>query len=125
MSGVTLDWSTAEVRGGKLEVGLRGDRLPGWKDSFERTAALLPGGNWGKVSLKKDRVRVDQVGEGDESRLHHFLEGVVLQANTAHGLREREAPQDRGAAEDEPRGLDVEMTERFRSFAGGSASDQH
>jgi hypothetical protein len=50
MSGVTLDWSSAEVRDGKLEVRLRGERPPGWKDSFERTVALLAGGDWATSS---------------------------------------------------------------------------
>jgi hypothetical protein len=117
MSGVKLDWSSAEVRDGKLEVGLQGELPRGWKGSFERTAALLGPGHWGTVKLKKDRVRVGDVVEGEESRLHHFLESVVLQANSAHESPEYEADEDRGADEDEPDGLDGEMTKRFRSFA--------
>jgi hypothetical protein len=72
MRGVALDWSSAEVRDGKLEIRLRGELPPGWKDSFARTIALLRGGDWGKIRLKKDRVRVHDVAEGVEDRLHHF-----------------------------------------------------
>ena len=119
MISVELNWSSAEVDNGTLEVELRGERPKGWKRSFERTVALLPGGEWGKVSLKKSRVRVHGVAEGGEDRLHHFLESVVLQANTAHEPREPKAHEDEHHAEEDSRDpLDVEMTERFRSFAG-------
>ena len=117
MSGVKLDWSSAEVRDGKLEVALRGELPPGWKHRFERTVALLGGGDWGKVKLKKDRVRVHEVAKGSEDRLHQFLEGVVLQANAAHEEMHSSAREDRDADEPEAGGPDAEMTERFRSFA--------
>jgi hypothetical protein len=117
MSTVKLDWSSAEVRDGELEVPLRGELPNGWDDSFERTVSLLGARRWGNVKLKKGRVRVREVAEGDESRVHHFLESVVLQANAAHEETETEAPEDPDAHEDEPEGLDAEMTERFRSFA--------
>lgn len=124
MGGVQLDWSSAEVRDGKLEVGLEGERPPGWNDSFERTVALLRGGHWGKIALKKGRVRVHEVAQGDEDRLRHFLESVVLQANAVHERTDPEARDDRDEdedeGEDEPDGPDGEMTERFRSFAAES-----
>lgn len=121
MDDVKLDWSSAEVRDGTLQVGLQGELPREWKDSFERTVALLRGGNWGKVDLKKNRVCVEEVGESDESRLHHFLESVVLQANAVFEEEEHEAPDDEN--EDEPDGPDAEMTKRFRSFATDSATD--
>ena len=114
MSGVALDWPSAEVRQDRLEVALQGELPKGWKDSFARTVAALPGGQWGKVTLKKGRVRVSHVAEGCEDRLRHFLESVVLQANAtaepvdAHGD---------GDADKQPDDLNVAMTERFRSFA--------
>src|SRR5579884_3066387 len=117
MSDVRLDWSSAEVREGKLEVELQGERPDGWEDTFDRTVALLPGGDWGKVRLKKDRVRVHDVVEGSEERLHHFLESVVLQANAAHEAAEPEDPEPQGESPEEPNSLDAELTERFRSFA--------
>jgi hypothetical protein len=118
MSGVTLDWSSAEVRDGKLEVGLGGELPRGWKHSFQRTVALLGRGRWGEVTLKKDRVRVHQVEEGSEDRLRHFLESVVLQANAEHEPPEADADEDPDADEDADEGPDAEMTKRFRSFAG-------
>lgn len=97
---------------------LRGEVPRGWKDSFERTAALIGGGDWGKVKLKKDRVRVGDVPEGGEDRLRHFLESVVLQANAAHPGAEAASPDEQDADEPEADGPDARMTSRFRSFAG-------
>src|SRR5437764_6758155 len=117
MSGVNIDWSSAEVRHGTLEIALNDEPPPGWAESFDRTLALLHGGDWGKVKLKKGRVRVHDVVDGSEDRLHHFLESVVAQANANHEQLEGEAAKDQDAEEHEPEGLDAEMTERFRSFA--------
>jgi hypothetical protein len=121
MSAIELDWSSAEVRNGQLQVGLQGDLPRGWKDSFERIVRRLGGGRWGDIKLKKGLVQVDAVVEGEESQVHHFLESVVLQANSAYEEAEDEAPEDSDADEDEPAGVDAEMTERFRSFAGESS----
>ncbi|HWF56659.1 MAG TPA: hypothetical protein VG223_18615 [Solirubrobacteraceae bacterium] len=66
MSDVVLDWSSAEVDDGKLDVPLRGELGREWKVSFKQTLALLPGGNWGTVKLKKDRVRVHDISQGRE-----------------------------------------------------------
>ena len=104
-------------------MGLRGELPAGWKDSFERTVALVGGGDWGKVKLKKDRVRVREVTPGSEDRVQHFLESVVLQANAGHEEPEPEAREDHDADEDEDDGLDGEMTKRFRSFAPSPRSD--
>ena len=123
MGVVEVDWSSAEVHDGTLEVELRGELPRGWKDSFERTVGLLGAGRRGDVELKKGRVRVSEVTEGDESRVRHFLESVVLQANSGHEEPESEAPEDDEADEDEPEGVDAEMTERFRSFAGDREAD--
>lgn len=112
-----LDWSSAEVHDGTLEVGLRGELPKGWKKSFEGTVELLPGGDWGKVKLKKNRVRVHDVAAGGEDRLRHFLESVVLQANADHEEIEPETGEEDQDEAAEADGLDSEMTERFRSFA--------
>ncbi len=124
MSGVTLDWSSAEVRDGKLEVALRGELPKGWKDGFVRTVALLHGSEWGKVTVKKDRIRVHDVAEGDEDRLRHFLESVVLQANATAEPDEAEAHEDGDADADEPSNLNTAMTERFRSFAADTDNQE-
>jgi hypothetical protein len=128
MDPVTLDWSSAEVRHGKLSVGLRGGLPHGWKDSFRRTNTLLGGGEWGKVKLKKGRVRVHDVARGSEDRLRHYLESVVLQANEASrraGVAEPRDPAGDGHRPDGERldSEDRELTERFRSFAAQSTSD--
>ena len=116
-----LDWSAAEVGDGRLEVPLSGEPAREWKASFEQTVALLSGGQWGEVKLKKHRVRVDDVGEGREAELHHFLEGVVQQANaTCEENGGTEAGQDDPAENDR----DVEMTERFRGFAAAPDSSR-
>jgi hypothetical protein len=114
MDPVMLDWSSAHVDDGRLEVPLSSEPAREWKASFEQTVALLSGGQWGKVKLKKHRVRVDDVEEGQESELHHFLEGVVLQANaTCEENGDTDTGQDETAQDDR----DVEMTARFRGFA--------
>ena len=125
MGGVSLDWSSAEVRKGKLEVRLSGRPPRGWKGKFERTVALLPGGEWGKVAARKDRVVVEQVSEGAEERLHHFLESVVLQANSSFERKDAEEQREQDEAGDEPKGPDAEMTERFRSFSSEAEEAQH
>jgi hypothetical protein len=117
MSDVELDWASAQVRDGKLEVGLHGELPKGWKDRFERTVALLPPGEWGKVSLKRGQIRVHEIPEGGEERLHHFLESVVLQANTVDQDEEDEGAEKQDAGDDAPDDHDVAATERFRSFA--------
>jgi hypothetical protein len=117
MNGVALDWSSAEVRDGKFEVGLRGELPAGFKDGFDRTVALLPSGGWGTVELKKQRIRVDDVAEGCEDRLRHFLESVVLQANASAEPSETEAHDEDDADHGGLSERDVTMTERFRSFA--------
>lgn len=117
VSDVTLDWSSAEVRDGRLEVRLSSELPKEWKDKFERTVALLPGGDWGKVKLKKDRVRVDEIGAGSEERLRHFLESVVQEANTTLEPSDDDTRETHDQVEDKSDGPDAEMTERFRSFA--------
>ncbi len=117
-----LNWSNAEVKEGKLTVGLEGDVTREWRASFETTVQLLGGhGDWGEVALKKGRVHVGEVSEGDEERLRHFLESAVLQANTAAGqdedAEESEEADDSGDRKDDERDSpDSRMAERFRSF---------
>src|ERR1700689_4840523 len=78
-----LEWSTAEVSDGKLTVGLTAKPPKQWRDTFERTAALLGAGNW-EVTLKpkKGLVEIASVLPGDEERVRQFVEGAVLEANT-------------------------------------------
>src|SRR5947209_13284542 len=95
-----LDWSQAEVKDGRLSVSLAGDPPPGWKETFEKTAALLGSGEWDVVRLKKQTVRVEGVSAGSEDKLRHFLESVVQQANATHEL-EAEDSEDEDAEQSE------------------------
>ena len=113
---VKLDWSSAEVHDGKLAVVLDGKPKKEWKDAFERTVRLLNRGTWDEVTLKKGRVSLQSIQPGDEDRVRHFLESVVLEANSA--LAATDEPDDgeaKGSEGEDPE--DREMAERLRSFA--------
>jgi hypothetical protein len=123
-----LDWSTAEVSGGELVIKLEGELPKGWPKSFDATAQLLDRGHWRKVRVKKGSVHVGGVGAGDEEKLRHFLESVVQQANADHAVDEQQSddPAEHDEAEHDRAGdvdqqADVELTERFRSFADADA----
>ncbi len=122
MDVVTLNWSTAEVKDGKLTVPLDGDVPKGWRKSFETTVKLLGSGDWGEIQVKRDQVRVSDVEPGSEDKLRHHLEAVLAQANADHEPDEGEDDEDPDADESEPGagdeddGPDAEMTQRFRSF---------
>jgi hypothetical protein len=125
-----LEWSTAEVSDGKLTVGLTAKPPKEWRDTFERTAALLGAGNW-EVTLrpKKGSVQIASVQPGDEERVRQFVEGVVLEANgtlvSEHELYQSETADDNDqepdpeASEPSP---DEELTGRFRAFADERAN---
>jgi hypothetical protein len=123
MPPITLSWPEAEVKDAELTVPLDGDVPKGWKQSFERTVALLGHGDWGEISVKKDRLVVRDVTPGSEAKLKHHLEGVVAQANATLDAAEdgeSEEPDDGERAleqdsADQRRDPDAEMTERFRS----------
>jgi len=116
MPSPRLDWSTATVKDGKLAVELDGDAPKGWRRSLEATAARLGSSGWGKVTVKRDTVRVSRVDPGSEEKLRHHLESLVQEANTACGLDEDDyVEREEQAGEDD--GPDARMTHRFREFA--------
>ncbi len=121
MAEVTLNWTTAEVVDGKLTVELDGEIPKGWRDSFETTVRLLGHGDWGRVRVKKQAVRVSAVVPGSEEKLRHHLESVVAQANADHREPNSGGGEENGTDEhSEPSdsdGPDAQMAERFRSFA--------
>jgi hypothetical protein len=117
MADVELNWATATVKDGRLTVEVEGEIAPGWKQGFERTVTLLPGGDWGEIQVKKQRVRVSGVTPGVEEKLRHHLESVVEQANADVRPPEPDGDERDGEEEGGLRGLDAEMTESFRSFA--------
>ncbi len=119
MASVKLNWSSAEVKDAKLNVGLEGEFSDEWKNSFKTTVALLDQGEWGAVKLKKGTVRVSDVGAGTEEKLRFFLESAVTQANAsdAPDADDEERSTDDGEQDEEPENSqDAEMTERFRGF---------
>jgi len=130
MAEPQLDWSTAEVHDSKLSVSLDGEAPRSWRETFERTAALLGANDWGSVKLKKRGIEVTGLVPGSEEKLRHYLESVVQEANAAHapevdnegGDEEPSGHHGEDSAEDGGVSPDVEMTERFRSFAGARRS---
>jgi hypothetical protein len=125
MEQLKLDWSTAEVSDGKLSVALSGKPPKKWRDTFERTAALLSR-HW-DVSLnsKKGVVQIVSVQPGDEERVRQFAESLVLEANTTL-VSEQELFDTASAADDDEQqpepdapepSRDERVTDRFREFA--------
>ncbi len=123
MAMAGLDWSTAEVRDGKLTVKIAGDPPKGWEDAFNSTAALLGGRDVGHVELQKGLAHVDGVTPGSEERTRHLLESVVQQANSTLADDE-DAEQRESEAENGGESPDAEMTTRFRSFAAEDEQQQ-
>jgi hypothetical protein len=120
---LNLDWSTAEVSDGELTIGLTGKPPKEWRDTFERTAALLGAGNW-EVTLrpKKGSVQIASVQPGEEERVRQFVEGAVLEANRAlvseQELYQGQPADDDDALDSDAPSRDEELTGRFRAFAG-------
>lgn len=117
---VELDWSSADVTDGTLDVALRGKTPKKWREAFERAAALLSHGNWNtRLNQRKGGVRLDPVSLGQEERVRQFLEGALLEANRVI-VSESELFDDAGQGDDgeEPEtSEDEELTARFRAFA--------
>jgi hypothetical protein len=116
---VELDWSSADVTDGALEVALSTRPPKKWREAFERATALLSHGNWStKINQRKATVRLDPVSPGSEERVRQFLEGALLEANHAIVSEDELFEADREGGSDEPEiSADDEMTERFRAFA--------
>jgi hypothetical protein len=108
-----LDWSSASVDDGRLTVPVIGDVPTGWTKRVQRVVERLgrPGNSWGAIKVTTKELRVEAVVPGSESDLHHFLESVVLQANTDLRDDEEDGPDDERSERDH------EMTEAFRSLA--------
>ena len=106
------------MQDGVLIVEVAGDRPKGWKATFEQTAQLLGGGQWGTVALKGGKVRVSDVSEGAEAELRHFLEAAVQQANATHvePPEDTDDPPEESETDHEGDDADARMTARFRDF---------
>jgi hypothetical protein len=116
---VELDWSSADVTDGTLEVALSTRPPKKWREAFERATALLSHGTWNTmINQRKATVRVGTVTPGSEERVHQFLEGAVLEANHAIVSEDELFESDEEGDSDEPEtSEDDEMTQRFRTFA--------
>jgi hypothetical protein len=113
-----IDWASAQIEDGALTVELAGKGSKAWKARFENVLALLdtPHTSWGEVRLHKSTVKVAGVQQGGEPELRHFLESVVLQANSD---TQPEAPEDdaEGDYEGGEHDVDEQMTATFKTFA--------
>jgi hypothetical protein len=103
-----IDWSSAEVRDGRLTVELTEKPSKEWR---ERLAEVVERLGHGGVALDKQRLSVEGVEPGGEADVRHLLESAVLQVNADLAPDE---PADDG---DERSDADREMTEAFRAFA--------
>jgi hypothetical protein len=114
---VTIDWGAASVDGGRLTVPLAGKPPAGFKPALAHVIERLERGGrgWGEVKVAKAKLRVDDVRDGSESDLRHFLEAAVLQANA--DVRADEEDDDEAGDGDERSEPDQAMTDAFRGFA--------
>jgi hypothetical protein len=115
----SIDWASAEVKGGELTVALAGEANAQWAERVQAIVERLdrPGSAWGPTKVTEATVTVEAVGAGGEEDLRHLLDGAVQQANADF------APEVRDDAADEPSEEDSAMTEAFRSFAADEPSD--
>jgi hypothetical protein len=118
-----IDWGTAEIQDATLTVDLSGASSKVFKQRFERVLALLdtPHSHWGKVRIGRKAIQVAAVQQGAEAELRHFLESVVLQANSELTHHEQSAHRAVDETpEDETARADRQMTAAFRAFADES-----
>ena len=109
----SIDWASAEVRGGELSVALAGEGNAEWAERVQAVVERLdrPGSAWGATKVTKAKVTVEAVSPGAEEDLRHLLDGAVQQANADF------APDVQDDAGDGPSEEDSAMTDAFRSFA--------
>ena len=109
----SIDWASAEVRGGDLSVALTGEANAEWAERVQAVLERLdrPGSAWGATKVTKAKVTVEAVSPGAEEDLRHLLDGAVQQANADF------APEVQDDAGDGPSEEDSAMTDAFRSFA--------
>ena len=115
----SIDWASAEVKGGELTVALAGEPNAQWAERVQVIVESLdrPGSDWGATKVTDATVIVEAVSAGAEEDLRHLLDGAVQQANADF------APEVQDDGGDEPSEQDSAMTEAFRSFAADEPSD--
>ena len=112
MSGIGIDWRSADVRDGRLTVAFTEKPAKDWVERLERVVKRLhrPSTGWQSIEVKKTKLTVDAVAPGSEADLRHFLDSALLQANA-------EPEGDDDAADDRSE-QDQALTRTFRGFAG-------
>jgi hypothetical protein len=121
---IEIEWESAEVDGGTLTVKLSEAASKEWRDRAAGVAEVLAErgrGRWGDVKVKKDTIRVAGLSEGEESDVRHFLESVVLEANSVLGGDDEDGDDEGEPSGDDEVGEDGDtpdrrMTDAFRSF---------
>jgi hypothetical protein len=116
---VELDWSSADVTDGTLDVALNSRPPKKWRDAFARATALLSHGNWNtRLTQRNAAVRLDPVSLGEEDRVRQFLEGALLEANRVIVSEDELFDHtDDGEADETETSADQELTQRFRAFS--------
>jgi hypothetical protein len=110
-----LDWATAEVRSGRLKVGLTGDVSKAWALHLDEVVSRLDHvRQWEKVKITRRAVKVTGVAAGHEGELQHVLEAAILQANADFACTQG----DSGNGDDDRDEKDRKMTEAFRAIGG-------
>jgi hypothetical protein len=119
-----INWSTAEIEGGRLTVALSGEAPKGWAKHFDSVLALLDQGwdRWGSIVVHKTKIQVSAVQEGAQGDLRHLLESALLQVNSDLEHARDEGADDRPNEGDEDEKdpgseADRRMTDAFRGFA--------
>jgi hypothetical protein len=116
----SIDWGSAEVRGGDLTVALAGEANADWAERVQAIVERLEqtGSAWGATKVTDAKVTVEAVSAGAEEDLRHLLDSAVQQANADFA-----APPESDDAGDGLSEADSAMTDAFRSFAGEPPED--
>jgi hypothetical protein len=111
-----IDWSAAEVQGGKALLPLTESVAKAWRERFEGVLELLGQGStgWGRIELTKKAINVADLEPGSEDELRHLLESVLLQVNTELHEEPEQATDD---PDDARARRDRQITEKLRSFS--------
>ena len=111
----TIDWGSAEVQEGQLNVWVRPDPDFAFLQVFATVLIESPpppgAATWGEVQFAGGRIVVSEVQPGSAAALEQFLDGVVREADQRVDAErerlERQAERERQAAEDQRRADDA------------------
>jgi hypothetical protein len=110
-----IKWDSTQIEDGTLIVELTSPNPKIWKERFANVLALLDTAHsgWGEVHLTKRGIKVEDLQQGNEEQLRHFLESIVMQVNADTGAQENLTVS---GTESEP-DPDEQMVATFRRFA--------